>query len=590
MLRKLYRWGPSRCILQNSYVLLGPPVPNMSQMSSPEDGTLQVIVPANGSTIVHIKSLPVWLHNPAARKRFFQSFARLTSHLIGEARRRGASVIPCGVRINNYRWDQAAASALFEIESFDLEEQLMYTNLLRYWSSCLIAAGGRGGIDKIGSMSGNSRLRMESNSRFSPRAWVSTEPRFLALAEAEMKSSEGIPSLDSLEVVPRSTNFLTGVQSWLIDAQALPATIRAFAILHQALYLRARAIAGRQESLPFVSQQVLERNRSRAISDGLQARFEPGSALASETLLDLIESLREEFQILEAEPEELAPIILGVHLRTLGFGAMQTENELLQKTVRTYNKNQESLQDGLSDLIMKAGLRDLLLERNQQSYGTMSSELMAWWGSWLKSSTPGTRHKGSAGDLATSQRPMGAARKPDGRMPENRRRQGPAKGSGEPSTPSQPGKVGDHLKALLEKKELGPAPSLQERVTLLRSFRLNAKSMQIGLAVSQLPPERQSVVKAWLAPNSGRARAFTPDSQLWNHPNAAQAVANCRNEGMSVMAVEVRQEQEVPLRDWLAELKRQIPPDIELFNWLRPRFQGKIRQELILLRREEAAK
>ncbi|HYL72664.1 MAG TPA: hypothetical protein VEU96_00580 [Bryobacteraceae bacterium] len=381
-----------------------------------------------------------------------------------------------------------------------------------------------------------------------------------------MRADEGIPSLDSLEIVPRSDALSFGVLSSLVDAQAFSPSVRAFSILHQAIYLRARRMVGTRTSPSSLRQDVLERNRSRAVSDGLQARFEPGFKLASTAFLDLVESLREELQVLEVEIEELAPVLLGVHLRSLGYGALQTENELLQETVRTSIRAQRPPEEGLAELIARAGLRDVLLERNQQSYKAATSELMAWWESWLKSSAPEIRHKPSRPPIDRhAERGHGKGSRPGGHRFSNRE--------------SKPGEI---LLELFDQTRHRVA-SIPERVALLRSFRSRAATVNLGLAMSQIPSGRRAAIASWIGPNSGKVRAFTPDSRFWGNPLAAEPLAQCRNTGMALMAVEVQQRDERQLQDWLSELRKQLPAGIEMLNWARPTFQGKLRQELILI-------
>src|ERR1035441_9362080 len=116
MLRKLYRWGPSRCIIRKSYVWVGP-LPQPGHCTLPRDEpSFRVVAPTEARPIIRIESGPVWLHDPIARKRFFQSLARATSHLVAEAKRYGGFIIPCGIRAGKLRWDQVLDSDLYGVE------------------------------------------------------------------------------------------------------------------------------------------------------------------------------------------------------------------------------------------------------------------------------------------------------------------------------------------------------------------------------------------------------------------------------------------------------------------------------------------
>src|SRR5690242_842529 len=135
MLKKLYRWGPSPTVIRKSYVWVGPvPFRPSSYTAAKEDGSFRVVTRSVGDPVIRIESGPVWLHNASARKSFFQSLARTTSHLVGEAKRCGGFIIPCGIRVGNFRWDQILDSDLYGVETASLEEQTMYANLLRLFT------------------------------------------------------------------------------------------------------------------------------------------------------------------------------------------------------------------------------------------------------------------------------------------------------------------------------------------------------------------------------------------------------------------------------------------------------------------------
>jgi hypothetical protein len=563
MLVKLYRWGPSRCVIRKSYVFVRPRECRFTPSQLRSETPLRILPHHATESVIRIECAePIWLHNPVARKKFFQSLARAVSELGEEARRAGGFLVPCGVQLRNLRWDQVLDSDLHIIETFNVEEQTIYTNLLRLFSDCLIAVGGRAGIRPDGSANANSRLRIESIGRFSPRFWVSTEPRFVSLAEAQMRAEQGIPNLDALEVVPRFDGLPLGVVSSLIDAQAFPTSVRAFSILHQAIYLRARRMAGTGVTAPSARQEILERNRSRAVSDGLQARFEPGAKPAREVFLDLVESLREEFQVLEADVDELAPIIIGVHLRSLGFGAFQSENEVLQDALHNCAGSHWRPEELLSELLTRAGLRDLQLERNQQAYKAIVSELLDWWKSWLKSSTPATRHDSAARKPLRDEQPQGRERECHSLLKHHKR-------------------PGDVLLELFNRASRHGGNA--ERAALLRTFQKRTSTVELGLAMSQIAPEDRLAVASWIAPNAAQVKAIIPDSQFWANPRAAELLVRCREKRIAILAVEVAQKDEPQLREWLAELRKQMPQGFEMFPWARPRHGGKLRQEIILV-------
>src|SRR5207302_316856 len=127
------------------------------------------------------------------------------------------------------------------------------------------------------------------------------------------------------------------------------------ALLYEALLIRARRLVRDGRRMWAVPQELLERNRARAVADGLQARFEviedrrdrarggkperPNRerqfVLAREALLNLLEDLQYEFQVLQVEYPEIAPLVLGPALREMGSPGLQNESEFLRSLYRS---------------------------------------------------------------------------------------------------------------------------------------------------------------------------------------------------------------------------------------------------------------
>jgi hypothetical protein len=114
------------------------------------------------------------------------------------------------------------------------------------------------------------------------------------------------------------------------------------------LFLQARRLVrdGRRVGNP--EQKYLERNRARAITKAMQAYFEeePERKEASTRAekqsipvqiawLNLLESLQREFQILEVEYPEIAPLVLGSSLQQMGFAGLRNENDYFQTISRS---------------------------------------------------------------------------------------------------------------------------------------------------------------------------------------------------------------------------------------------------------------
>jgi hypothetical protein len=183
------------------------------------------------------------------------------------------------------------------------------------------------------------------------------------------------------------------------DGQMLLSTTRAQALLYQAIFVCARRRVRSAQGFPAGSQRVLQRNRARAISDGLQARFERESPdgnvrhgrgepvrrsyhMAGKELLSLIENLQYELQVLEAEYSELASLVLGATLRRLGHPGLQNENDLLRVIHRQYQG--ENFAQAVIGMVEGRETAGDLVQWNERLFPAASAEVKEWWEQMLQ--------------------------------------------------------------------------------------------------------------------------------------------------------------------------------------------------------------
>jgi hypothetical protein len=215
----------------------------------------------------------------------------------------------------------------------------------------IIAYSGRAGLDQNGLEGVGSRRLFNSQEHYAMRYLASLTPTHLKRVTQCLRRDDGVSNLDFLDISPLSDPSAPGnsIELRFIDSQVYLSTVRAQAILIQALFLQARRLVrdGRRVGNP--EQKYLERNRARAITKAMQARFEDEpdrreSAHRGESSarvekrsipvqvawLNLLESLQREFQILEVEYPEIAPLVLGTSLQQMGFAGLRNENDYLR--------------------------------------------------------------------------------------------------------------------------------------------------------------------------------------------------------------------------------------------------------------------
>src|SRR5205823_1712999 len=104
---------------------------------------------------------------------------------------------------------------------------------------------------------------------------ASASQTHLSRVRDSLRRDEGVSRLELMDINPIGLpDLIPNVAVRCLDAQILPATVLAHAILVQALAMRARLLEREGRRVPAVAQHVLDRNRSRAISTGLASSFD----------------------------------------------------------------------------------------------------------------------------------------------------------------------------------------------------------------------------------------------------------------------------------------------------------------------------
>lgn len=404
MLTRLYRHGPTRQSISKGYVVAGPSPERIVQQVLGEQSSLpgQTAVTLRAAprqpTVVRLDTGMASLHTFRARESLFAGLAQAVGALAAGVARAGGMLLPNAVNPSEGEpWGPYLCDDLHRLQTSDELETAAFCNLLRLELPTLIAASGRAGVGPRGVQSGGSRRLAESTQHHPPHYLVSASPEHLARVTGCLQRDEGLPSLGLLDVYPASPGEGSPpfVELRFNDGQALLSTVRAQALLYQAMFIRARRRSRDEQIFPAADQRVLQRNRSRAIAEGMQARFEedegdgrrrgaPGVAheTARAALLTLIEKLQYEFQVLEVEYSEIAPLTLGATLRRLGRAGLQNENDLL-RMVHRQRQGEPPAQMAARMVFDPASAGDLL-SWNEQLFPAAAAEVRDWWEQFLR--------------------------------------------------------------------------------------------------------------------------------------------------------------------------------------------------------------
>lgn len=434
MLTKVYRYGPARQAILKGYVVAG---------SEPEKIAEQVVSRQASllrrGTGVSLRASPrqanviwfdtgfIWLHTPGARAARFAELGEAVGAVASSVRQAGGLLLPNAVRtLNAGSWKPFLCSDQHLLQTSGELETASLCNLLRLQLPVLVALTGRAGAAPEGVETLGSRRLSDSTHLHTPHYLLSASPQHLKRVTECLRRDEGVSGLEFLDVYPVADGDGVGshVEINFNDGQMLLSTVRAHALLYQALLIRARRRASDEQFIYPADQRVLRRNRARAIADGMQAQFEDepddsdeprlasgrqrnaGSAhgrqdaavaaqkrrrRASLVLLEVIEQLQYEFQVLEADYSEIAPLVQGPTLRRLGRASLQNENDLLRSIHRRCKGQPDNFVYTVAGTVQAQQEEAGLCTLNEHLLPGPAGEVKYWWGQFLRAAASGQR-------------------------------------------------------------------------------------------------------------------------------------------------------------------------------------------------------
>jgi hypothetical protein len=242
------------------------------------------------------------------------------------------------------------------VEVVNERQRELCSNILRRWAPELIALSGRAAFGALVADRHGSRRLADVGDQVPARYIASASKLHLERVRQALRRDEGVSGLDVMDINPIGDERagMPNVEVRCIDAQAFPATALSHAVLLQALAMQARRKEKDGGRIGAYRQDMLDRNRSRAVASGLSARLEveagrmdrgsdrgggrgPGNGRGREEVtvqaaVDQVESLiREllpELRAMEVTAAELMPVVGGLSLRQYYPDAVRTENDL----------------------------------------------------------------------------------------------------------------------------------------------------------------------------------------------------------------------------------------------------------------------
>ncbi|MGS2619249.1 hypothetical protein ACVCAH_32710 [Micromonospora sp. LZ34] len=350
MLVSFSRTGPLRHrILKGFVIAAGDPAAVTAAVVARgvELGLLRLHTAGRSPGAIWLDTGMVWLTDPLARSRLRQALAAGTASLAAAVRAAGGRLAPGGW-LGSRGAGECLVSDLHAIETITDTQREICANLLRSWAPELIALTGQPsfGGDRVHGI--GSRRLADSGEHLSTRYLASASPRHLGRVRDSLRRDEGVSRLELMDVNPVGLDdTVPNVVLRCVDAQLLPSTVLAHALLVQALAVHARTLEREGRRVPAVPQAVLDHNRSRAISAGLAATFDPLTdrsrrdrndrvpqaqpVPARERALALIEDVVPQLRALRVMPDELAPVAFGLTLAGAHPTAVRKESDLLRQ-------------------------------------------------------------------------------------------------------------------------------------------------------------------------------------------------------------------------------------------------------------------
>ncbi|MEU3455014.1 hypothetical protein ABZ671_15645 [Micromonospora sp. NPDC006766] len=379
MLVSLYRTGPMRHRIVKGFVVAAADAARVvgsldavaGHLPGHPDGRFTLRRDQRAPGVVWLDTGMVWLIDQDSRDALRRALAEATVGLAEAVRARGGRLVPGG-------WLGAAGGPdwlcadVHAVEVVTDTQRELCSNLFRRWVPELVALSGHAAFGGRRVERGGSRRLADARDHLSTRYLASAGAAHLDRVRASLRRDEGVSRLELMDVNPVGLpDPVPNVVVRCLDAQILPATVIAQAILVQAIAMRARLMERDGRRVPAVDQNLLDRNRSRAISGGLGAMFDgetddrrpagragrdrrpdrrgpdrresdrhdsgrretdkSDGVPARERVLALVEDLTRELQAMRVQAEEIAPIVLGLTMAGSHPLAVRSEDDLLAR-------------------------------------------------------------------------------------------------------------------------------------------------------------------------------------------------------------------------------------------------------------------
>lgn len=619
MLTHVYRYGPSRQRIWKGFVVTGQqPRQILSQVlkewTASRPAALDLRADPRFPINIWLDTGLVWLHTPYARAQCFSQLAAATQRLTQLVRNAGGQLLPNAVRLSTTaRWEEFLCGDRHILETFDDSEKEVYCNLLRVHLPVLIALTGRAGVSPAGVEPIASRRLADSSHHLAARYLTSVSPRHLQRVVQCLRRDQGVGRLELLDVCPTTENDYSGVEVRFTDGQMLLNSVRAQSILYQALLIKARRLTRNGRRIGNMRQSLVERNRARAITDGLQARFEAegtnrderrpskaplqtgqnakgaderernraGFILARDAALMLFEELAAEFHVLEVEFAEIAPLVMGAGLRAIGLPAIQNESDMMREWLgqgRTQGFDVLSHIPGMMSQFVP-DKDDALTVLNKQRFGRAGEHLQRWWELTLKAPVGSSSESRAPSKSRKDQRPQ----VPQERRAERERRHGdrggeqPAQSYGATSPQGQRQRAGQGqgeqdesarraaVELLATLRSLGSTDSKAECAAALLAFRRSSGSTSLNRAARALSPPEAVELGHLLESMLTQPHVADAPSFGWDAQACRSACEEAGRERLATLLLRAPAEHEKRLHDVAHRMTREVPRGMTAF-------------------------
>jgi len=417
--------------------------------------------------------------------------------------------------------------------------------------------------------------------------------------------------IELLDVCPLAGDNQSGVEIRFTDGQMLLSSVRAQALLYQALLIKARRLTRSGRRIGNVRQSLVERNRARAITDGLQARLEvegrkpderrgPKTSTqtrqgsnrgdergskeflsAREAALTLLEDLAGEFHILEVEFAEIAPLVIGAGLRAIGLSGLQNESDLTREWLRQSHTQGFDLLSMLPEMVYQfsPGQDDALTALNKNRFGQATERLQRWWELMLKTAVRSRSESVSlkSGDDHSSEKYTERSTGRDGRRGDR----GPRDGSRR-SESAEGGKSQQHRAERSQQRDpqeltqaatellktlhrLGTTATKSEYSSALIAFQRRSRSSSLNRAAAALSATDAEELGGLLEQVLINPHVSDEPARGWDAQACQSACEQARREGLATLLIRAPAELENRLRDKAMRMTQERPPGISAF-------------------------